>query len=405
MLAGLVALTIIIAIALVVIAVRQRRFIHGLDALNQRLGAPPLARQTEAVEQLGRTVERVKRHEDDLGAERVRLEAALSAVTQGVVVYDVAGREVFRNRFAQPFASTHESDALVEAALRELIPQSLRGHHLDREVDLFGPPPRSYLVHSLPLDNDRGERLGAIAVIDDVTEQQRIDAVRRDFVANISHELKTPIGALIILSDALAGESDPAVIGRLADRMCGEVERVNQIVDDLLTLTRIEGEGVGEWRPVTIADVVDAAVDRVRTAADKHHVAITIDAIDPALAVEGDRSQLVAVVANLLDNAVKYSDEGGGVRVRADAHNGAVELSVQDRGVGIPARDLERIFERFYRVDRARSRQTGGTGLGLSIVRHAARNHGGDVQVESREGEGSTFRLRLPRLGQQSTPR
>jgi two-component system sensor histidine kinase SenX3 len=172
--------------------------------------------------------------------------------------------------------------------------------------------------------------------------------------------------------------------------------RVNRIVDDLLVLSRIEGEGLVERERVHVADVVASAVDRVRPAADKHDIALHVAPIDAAVALIGDRRQLTSALFNLLDNAIKYSEPQSSVHVRVANTNDDVSLVVQDHGIGIPARDLDRIFERFYRVDQARSRDTGGTGLGLSIVRHVVRNHGGEVTVISREGQGSTFTLILP---------
>jgi two-component system sensor histidine kinase SenX3 len=172
--------------------------------------------------------------------------------------------------------------------------------------------------------------------------------------------------------------------------------RVGRIVDDLLDLSRIEAEEVPRREPVPVHLVVAEAVERARPLAGARRITIDTAGVSQAHTVSGDRRQLVSAVENLLDNACKYSDDGSTVEIRSRAAGAAVEVDVQDSGIGIPARDLERVFERFYRVDPARSRQTGGTGLGLSIVRHVAGNHGGDVRVVSREGEGSTFTLRLP---------
>ena len=180
-------------------------------------------------------------------------------MTQGAVVADRDGRVVLRNSFAESFVDARHGDALVESAIRELITNALRGEVSDREIVLFGPPKRTMLVHASPLVNETGI-IGAIAVIDDITEQQRIDAIRRDFVANISHELKTPIGALVVLADALIDENDPAVIQHLAVRMREEGFRVSRIVDDLLVLSRIEGEGLVDRERVCVAEVVSSAV-------------------------------------------------------------------------------------------------------------------------------------------------
>jgi two-component system sensor histidine kinase SenX3 len=233
-------------------------------------------------------------------------------------------------------------------------------------------------------------------VIEDISERRRLEAVRRDFVANISHELKTPVGALGLLAETMADEEDQSVARRLAERMQLEATRVGRIIEDLLDLSRIESEESPSREPVPVHLVLAEAAERLRPTAELR--SITIDVAEPnhRLTVMGERRQLVSALNNLLENAVKYSDDGGRVEVTTTTDGTWVELAVCDHGIGIPARDLERIFERFYRVDRARARDTGGTGLGLAIVRHVATNHGGDVRVESHEGEGSTFTLRLP---------
>jgi two-component system sensor histidine kinase SenX3 len=245
---------------------------------------------------------------------------------------------------------------------------------------------------------DDGHRpLGVIAIIEDVSERRRLEEIRRDFVANVSHELKTPIGALGLLAETLTVEPDPVIAQRLASRIHTEAFRVSRIIDDLLDLSRIESEETPPREPIYINLVMAEAVERVRAAAEQRRITIEMDEPDPPIHVIGDRRQLVSAMHSLLENAVTFSPEEGVVRVAGSQVDGDVRLSVSDKGVGIPARDLERIFERFYRVDHGRSRETGGTGLGLSIVRHVANNHRGRVEVDSREGEGSTFTLVLPR--------
>ncbi len=312
------------------------------------------------------------------------------------MVVDDAGEIMFRNDVAAEFVAARHGDALVEAAITELVADAVgEGQAGSRTLDLFGPPRRTMVISARPLLTE-GHAVGALAIVEDITEKRRLEAVRRDFVANISHELKTPVGALSLLAETLVEEDDPHVTRRLAERMVAESIRLANTIEDLLVLSRIESEEAPEREAVPVHLVVAEAVTRIRPAAE--HAGIEIDAPepDPHLAVMGDRRQLVSAVYNLLDNAVKYSDEGSSIDVRATTDGRTIDLAVADHGIGIPARDLERVFERFYRVDLARSRQTGGTGLGLSIVRHVAANHSGDVAVESRLGEGSTFTLRLP---------
>ena len=246
------------------------------------------------------------------------------------------------------------------------------------------------VVRAIPLAGS-----GALVLVDDFSERVRLDTVRTDFVANISHELKTPVGALSVLAETLADSDDLEVNRRLAEKLVAEAHRASSTIDDLLELSRIELGGRGEEEDVTVAAVFAEVAARHRLTAEHSGVAFVVA---PAgdLAIMGDRRQLVSAVGNLVDNAIKYTDRGGTVSLDVAREDGWVDILVSDSGVGIPARDLDRVFERFYRVDRARSRATGGTGLGLAIVRHVAANHGGEVTVRSREGEGSTFTLRLP---------
>jgi two-component system sensor histidine kinase SenX3 len=326
-----------------------------------------------------------------------RMAQALETIPQGVVICDENGEVTFRNQAATTFSSARHGDALVGAAIEEMLRKALDGDRDTRTLDLFGPPRRTLVVTVSPLDDDR-RTVGALGVIDDVSERRRLEAVRRDFVANISHELKTPIGALGLLAETLLAEDDPEIARRLAERMLTEAFRVGHTIDDLLALSRIEAEEEPSREPVPVHLVVAEAVERMRPAAEQQGIEVRVAEARRNLTMMGDRRQLVSAIYNLLDNAVKYSDAGSAVDVRvAVSTDGArVAIDVEDHGVGIPTRDHERVFERFYRVDRGRGRDTGGTGLGLAIVRHVAGNHGGEVKLTSREGDGSTFTLVLP---------
>jgi two-component system sensor histidine kinase SenX3 len=203
------------------------------------------------------------------------------------------------------------------------------------------------------------------------------------------------VGAISLLGETIVAEDDLDVVRRLSERVVVEAYRVSRVVDDLLELSRIEHDG-GQAELVSVASVLSEAVARVHALAEHRRIAVCVEEPDAVLEVLGDRRQLVSAVGNLVDNGVKYSHLGGRLKVWCEIACDAVEVKVRDEGIGIPTTDLDRIFERFYRVDRARSRDTGGTGLGLSIVRHVAVNHQGTVLVESEEGVGSTFTLRLP---------
>ena len=242
--------------------------------------------------------------------------------------------------------------------------------------------------------NDEGMVLVLIA---DESEARRIDAVRRDFVANVSHELKTPIGALGLLSEAILGAKDePQEVVRFATRMQNEAKRLADLVQEIIDLSRLQSsDPLQKAFAVEVADVVREAVDQAQFSSEQRGISLEIGEIENAT-VTGDREQLIAAVHNLIENAVNYSPEHTKVSIVTKRNGNLVDISVTDQGIGIAESDLNRIFERFYRVDPARSRLTGGTGLGLSIVKHVALNHGGDVKVWSKVGVGSTFTLQLP---------
>jgi len=367
--------------------------VAGLAAL----GAGVVARRDrQAAARLGeveREVDRVRERAVAVTVAEGQLRRALDAIPQGVVIGDSTGAVVYRNAIAGEFLSARHGEALVEAAIRELMDDAVAGRSSTRTLELFGPPRRVVEVGAVPLP---GPAAGALIVVDDVSERRRLEAVRRDFVANISHELKTPVGAIGLLAETLLAEDDLAVTRRLAERMVNEAFRVARTIDDLLDLSRIEAGEAPIREPVPVHLAMAEAVDRIRPGAERRDIAVRVEEPSHRLNVLGDRRQLVSALANLLDNAVKYSDPGSEVALRARTDGRSVELAVEDHGLGIPSRDLERVFERFYRVDRARSRDTGGTGLGLAIVRHVVANLDGEVSVKSREGEGSTFTLRLP---------
>ena len=354
----------------------------------------------------------------DSSADAIRLRRSLDVLPLGLVLCDESGSVIYRNAVATTMMESRGGDALAAQAVTDLLAEAWDKGEAEKTLDLYGPPRRTLGVHSTLIDDGR-RPLGVIAVIDDVSERRRLDDVRRDFIANVSHELKTPMGALGLLAETLMDERDKDVASRLAERIHHEAFRVSRIIDDLLDLSRLESE-LGEPNdPVPVNLAIVEAVDRVRSSAEHRSIRLDVEELDPPATIIGDRRQLVSALHALLENAITYAPEGSVVSItgeiaEADASTNpegrptatadatvvlsgpVVRLSVIDRGLGIPTSDLERVFERFYRVDRGRSRETGGTGLGLSIVRHVAANHHGTVEVESREGEGSTFTLVLP---------
>ncbi|MGD0343518.1 MAG: ATP-binding protein [Acidimicrobiales bacterium] len=375
-------------------ALKQR-----LVSLGDRLGADPLPKDPKGVEDALGHVERATEHAAeavaDSSADAIRLRRVLDSLAQAVVVCDERGELVFRNSRAVALMGSRHGDALAAQAVDDLLASTTPGASEERTLELYGPPRRTLSVRTESIDN--GQRtLGVIAIIDDVSERRRLEEVRRDFVANVSHELKTPMGALGLLAETLLAETEPEVSRRLAQRIHSEAFRISRIIDDLLDLSRIENEESPPREPVLVNLVMAEAVERVHAAAEQRDVEIKLEEPSPPVAVLGDRRQLTSALYNLLENAVKFSYEGGIVEFTGTVDGDDIVVAVADKGLGIPTRDLERIFERFYRVDHGRSRSTGGTGLGLSIVRHVANSHHGSVSVESREGEGSTFTLRLP---------
>ncbi|MCL4115978.1 UNVERIFIED_CONTAM: hypothetical protein GTU68_063322 [Idotea baltica] len=323
------------------------------------------------------------------------LTLSLDALTSGVIVTDQAGTVLVRSRFATDTSTRSHEKTLVDATTTDLLAQAIQGTPGEREVDVFGPPPRNLFVHAVPITSD-AEIIGALAVIDDVTDHHRIEKTRRDFIANLSHELRTPIGAVSLLAEMLVDEHDGDTRSQLTTRMLIETDRMTETIDDLLALSRIESSAETYTDTIVVQNLLDEAVERTRVLADAGD--ITVGAVAPAepITLIGNQGQLVTALVNLVENAIKYSSPDDSVSVRARLDDDGVALVVQDTGRGIPARDLDRIFERFYRVDRSRNATTGGTGIGLSIVRHVAINHGGQVTVESFEGDGSTFTLLLP---------
>ena len=320
-----------------------------------------------------------------------QVQAALDSLSVGVVVAAADGTVVFRNVMARGLTGAVHSDVLVDEAVDVHLRGALGGDSRRQVLDLFGPPRKVVAVSATPLSTG-----GAVAMVEDITERSLVDAVRTDFVANISHELKTPVGALAVLAEALSAEDDLDVIHRLSGKMVDEALRVGRTIDDLLELSRIELGGEAVKDAVSVSMVIAEAVDRARPLSERRAIDVSSVEASDRMKVLGDRRQLVSALGNLVENAVKYSERGSKVEVSARSDGQWVEFKVRDFGLGIPARDIDRIFERFYRVDRARSRETGGTGLGLAIVRHVATNHGGEVSVTSIEGEGSTFLLRVP---------
>jgi len=320
----------------------------------------------------------------------------LDVIPLGIVVADDNGGIVYRNTTADALVDTWV-DGVVGRLVAERLVAAAAGESSSEQVRTPGSSSHILQVVARPLQSDDSGAgvVGAVAILEDITERSRQESVRRDFVANVSHELKTPIGALSLLAETLVAETDPDVVGRLSARIETESQRVGSIIEDLLDLSRIEGESPDRVELLDLAGLAAQVVERVLPIAEQRGISIRVEA-NSGVHIEASRNQMVSMMRNLVENAVKYSDDGGKVAVSLRSDDGGVRFEVADDGIGVPERDIERVFERFYRVDRARTRETGGTGLGLSIVRNVVLAHGGQVDLSSTEGNGTTVLVRLP---------
>jgi two-component system, OmpR family, sensor histidine kinase SenX3 len=330
------------------------------------------------------------------------ISSVLAVLLSSAVVLDSDDRVLSSSAAAREFGFV-EDDRLVVGELLALARQVRReGVPREGEIDImtnrFNGRASSFAVRVAPLGPAVDDGGLVLLLAEDQTESRRVDEVRRDFVANISHELKTPVGALALLAETVEeAADDPEAVLRFAGRMRQEAARLTDLVQDLIMLSRIQAaEPVPDPRPILIEEVVAEAVDRCRMRASARGISLEVVG-EAGIAVLGDEDLLVTALRNLLENAIAYSPDKTRVLISTkNVSDWMAEISVTDQGIGIPERDRERIFERFYRVDPARSRATGGTGLGLAIVKHVTAAHGGNVSVWSREGYGSTFTVRIP---------
>ena len=296
-------------------------------------------------------------------------------------------------------------DTLLHPDLVAIVDRVRRfGDDIEQDLELATSPLSDAAVTLVVHATRLGSRFDLV-LAEDHTEARRLEAVRRDFVANISHELKTPIGAVGLLAEALdSAADDPVQVRRFAHRLTQESHRLAKITREIIELSRLQSADVaGSAEVVRVDDIVVAALETTHVLAESHDVTLVKGGMKKAY-VAGQEKMLVSALHNLLANAIQYSPPGSRVGIGVRSTGGVVEIAVTDQGIGIPEEDLDRVFERFYRVDQARSRHTGGTGLGLSIVKHAVQNHGGDVRVWSKPGRGSTFTIRLPEVDPARTP-
>ena len=338
------------------------------------------------------------------------LEDVLASLQDAVLVVDSQARLRFVNGAALRLFELRIEDVLganliealpsfgIDAAMRAALSD---GQSSAQELHLYAPKIREVFLRVAPVYSGAGAEVGAVAIVQDMTELRRLERVRRDFVANASHELRTPIANIRATAETLLhAPGDAQLIERFLPPLVSEAERLSRLVSDLLNLARAEAGEKSVRAPVELNRLVRNVVDSLRDKAGRNGIGIEWQADENApVIVSGDAAALEQVAFNLLDNALSYTPRGGQVALQLREKVGdetAAILEVGDTGIGIPADDLPRVFERFYRVDKARSRSEGGTGLGLAIVKHIVENHGGHVEVESQEGRGTTFRVELP---------
>ena len=328
------------------------------------------------------------------------IRSAAQLAPLGIVIQSASGERVFENDAAAAYTTSTADDAFIRLRLRNLIAESReRGDSVERRIEIHGPSPRMLAIKVSPLLAGE-ERVGTVAFIEDLTDASRVDSMRSDFIANASHELKTPLGAMRLLADALVATDPPDLSRDLAQRIQGEAGRMTRLVEDILDLA-LEEEAAPEFDEVDICSVIDDAVAQLELLMET--AAVTVDSSCTPVQVTGNHRRLVSAVANLIENAINFTAATGTenlepVSVRAWKDGPLAMIEVEDHGIGIPGHHQDRIFERFYRVDRGRSRASGGTGLGLAIARHVVENHNGKISMTSVSGEGSNFRIALPAM-------
>lgn len=429
-LAGAAAVAILAVVLSILIVQRLTRPIAAMREVAERFAAGELERrmpEPDAAE-LGDLARTMNQMASDLAArieavtrQRNELEAILRSMTEGVVAVDHEERLLTLNSAAYPLLGIRDADVQGKAlrevvrnpALEKLVAAALQQETpVEGEIVLYGQDQERFIqVHGTALHSGRGSRIGAVLVLNDVTRLRRLENVRRDFVANVSHELRTPItsmkGFVETLLDGAVNEPENAE--RFLRIVLKHADRLNAIIDDLLLLAQMEQAEKDkdsariELKPTPLGDVLDAARRTCQAKAERKSIAVHLDCPTP-LVVNCDPTLLEQAVINLLDNAINYSDSGRPVDLCGRVQENEVLIEVRDQGCGISKNHLPRIFERFYRVDKARSREVGGTGLGLAIVNHIVQVHGGTVTVSSEVGQGSLFTIHLPATGVNSGP-
>ena len=384
---------------------KQKKTIHSIDDLTKGLSQKIVQSETVevALRGLAKAIDEIEEQRITADAFRQQLIAALDSLNYGIAIYGQDDQLIHTNPYASSFLSGVHSGALIADAIDELFQTRDGQEVIDQELDVFDNSHPSSVTHSrkktfyiiLRELSIEGNQIGSVVTIEDISEQERLESVRRDFISNISHELKTPIGAIALLTETLLGEPDTDLVQKFAPNILQETERLSETIDDLLSLSRIEHGLTDSFNQIDLLKCIEQAIDRVNTFAKQNEVTVLTSFPPAPVHLFGDELQLTSAFYNILENSVKYKRiSQGNVHLTVQQLDDFIEIEISDNGIGIPTKDLDRIFERFYCVDRSHSGS--GVGLGLAIVRHVIVNHEGVIRIESTEGVGTTFFIQFP---------
>ena len=384
---------------------KQKKTIHSIDDLTKGLSQKIVQSETVevALRGLAKAIDEIEEQRITADAFRQQLIAALDSLNYGIAIYGQDDQLIHTNPYASSFLSGVHSGALIADAIDELFQTRDGQEVIDQELDVFDNSHPSSVTHSrkktfyiiLRELSIEGNQIGSVVTIEDISEQERLESVRRDFISNISHELKTPIGAIALLTETLLGEPDTDLVQKFAPNILQETERLSETIDDLLSLSRIEHGSTDSFNQIDILKCAEQAIDRVNIFAKQNEVTVLTSFPPAPVHLFGDELQLTSAFYNILENSVKYKRiNQGNVHLTVQQLDDFIEVEISDNGIGIPTKDLDRVFERFYCVDRSHSGS--GVGLGLAIVRHVIVNHEGVIRIESTEGVGTAFFIQFP---------
>ena len=384
---------------------KQKKTIHSIDDLTKGLSQKIVQSETVevALRGLAKAIDEIEEQRIKADAFRQQLVTALDSLNYGIAIYGQDDQLIHTNPYASSFLSGVHSGALIADAIDELFQTRDGQEVIDQELDVFDNSHPSSVTHSrkktfyiiLRELSIEGNQIGSVVTIEDISEQERLESVRRDFISNISHELKTPIGAIALLTETLLGEPDTDLVQKFAPNILQETERLSETIDDLLSLSRIEHGATDSFNQIDLLKCIEQAIDRVNTFAKQNEVTVLTSFPPAPVHLFGDELQLTSAFYNILENSVKYKRiNQGNVHLTVQQLDDFIEVEISDNGIGIPTKDLDRVFERFYCVDRSHSGS--GVGLGLAIVRHVIVNHEGEIRIESTEGVGTTFFIQFP---------